>query len=112
MQRKKSKKTRLANANEKRFMSWVKEQCCIQCGDYPCHVDHAMGSTYRHNKVLIGMWYLLPLCGSCDEIKTNGSRRGFVNRFGLMSELWIKLIENYHSEIPKDVIDSILDSKT
>ena len=32
MQRKKSKKTRLANADEKRFMSWVKDQCCIQCG--------------------------------------------------------------------------------
>ncbi|CAL9960933.1 hypothetical protein VPH219E481_0056 [Vibrio phage 219E48-1] len=112
MQRKPSKKTRGVNADEKRFMSWVKTQSCICCGNDYVIVDHCMGATYKHNRVLIGMWYLIPLCQLCDNIKTQGSRRGFREQFGPMSELWLKLIENYQEEIPSDVIEAITDSKT
>lgn len=112
MQRKKTNNTRAASADEKRFMAWVKDQPCCECGDTPVIVEHCKGSTYRHNRVLIGMWYLLPLCQSCDSVKTQGSWRVFTNKFGLMSLMWKRLIVDYDGQIPEEVIHSILDSNT
>ncbi len=82
MQRKPSKKTRGVNADEKRFMSWVKEQPCIQCCIEGVVVEHMYGSTFRHNRVLVGMWALIPLCQMCDNVKTQGSHRAYLDAFG------------------------------
>lgn len=109
MQRRVSKKSRGANAAEKRFMAWVKEQPCCICGSYPCNVDHVMGSTYRHNRVLIGMWFLLPLCLEHDQEKTQGSRKAFREAHGLMADKWVELVNRYphKNEIPVEVIEAI-----
>lgn len=117
MQRKPTKNTRGPNADEKRFMAWVKEQPCAACGcPGPSIVDHCMGATYKHNKVLVGHWYLLPLCTACDDVKTTGSRRGFRQQFGLMSDLWCKVANRYESlsgkMIPSEIWASIEDSRT
>lgn len=116
MQRKPTKTTRGANAEEKRFMAWVKEQPCCCCGmPGPSIVDHAMGATYKHNKVLIGHWYLLPLCYLCDQVKTQGSRRGFREAFGPMADLWLGVADRYNlegHEIPNDIGLAIVDSRT
>ena len=112
MQRKKSKKTRLANADEKRFMSWVKEQCCIQCSANGVVVDHMYGSTFRHNRTLIGMWALLPLCPACDSVKTNGSHRAYLERFNeTQSESFARLLESCPVNLlpPSDVQLAIKD---
>lgn len=91
MQRPRSKNTRHANADEKRYHSWIKESGhCAACReDRPVSVHHCMGSTYRHNKRLIGHIFCIGLCGECDEIVTQGSRREFTNKFGItQGEMW------------------------
>lgn len=112
MQRKPTPQTRGPNAAEDRFRSWVKEQPCITCNNTGyVFVDHVMGATFRHNKVLIGHWFLLPLDGWCDRQKTGGKRKQFREKFGNYSDLWLKLIERYprKDEIPKEVIEAIKD---
>ena len=112
MQRSKSKKTRLPNSYEKRFMSWVKEQPCIQCGSSGVIVDHMYGSTFRHNRTLIGMWALLPLCPICDSVKTNGSHRAYLAAFNeTQSESFARLIDSCPIELlpPHDVQLAIKD---
>jgi hypothetical protein len=109
--RNKKKSTRTQqSAEEKKFMLWVKDQDCIVCGEYPCIVDHCMGQTYINNKVQVGHWWIIPLCAHCDDIKTGGSRRGFINQFGLMSTMWNRLRMKYAASVPEDVIQSISDS--
>lgn len=112
MQRKASKKTRAENAGEKRFMALVKESACIECGAEYVIVDHMYGSTMRHNKVLIGMWALLPLCEQCDRVKTLGSHRAYLAFFGhtqaqAFKKLLTKIDAKYHP--PEDVINAIMD---
>lgn len=71
MQRKPTKNTRGPNAEEKAFQGWVKQQPCIWCGsDSGSIVDHIKGSTFKHNKVLIGHFFCLPNCEACDHKKT------------------------------------------
>lgn len=112
MQRKRGKTgVRLANADEKKFAKWCKNHSCIVCGlPAPSIVDHMYGSTFRHNKVLVGHWALLPLCESCDEIKTLGSLRRFEEITGrTQASYWLEMIEEYHKDVPWDVIMAIKD---
>lgn len=71
MQRKPTKNTRGPNAEEKRFQSFVKSMPCVWCdNDGPSIVDHVRGSTFKHNKTLIGHWFVVPNCQECDHKKT------------------------------------------
>jgi len=74
-------------------MAYTKECDCIACGNPgPSIVHHAEGATFKHNKVLVGHWFVLPLCQACDDVITQGSRKAFREKFGPQSELWIKYI--------------------
>lgn len=93
-------------------MGWVKCQPCIQCFEQPVIVDHMYGSTFRHNKVLIGMWALLPLCECCDSVKTKGSHRGYYRAFGeTQAESYIRLMNDCPAELvpPEEVFIAIKD---
>lgn len=115
MQRKATKNTRGANAAEKAFHVFTKESDCRACGNAgPSIVHHCMGATYKHSKVLIGHWFVLPLCQSCDDIITHGSRRKFKDEVDLQSHLWAYHASDYGLEkgkrIPEDVFSAIIDS--
>lgn len=114
MQRKHTKNTRGPNAKEKRFMAWVKEQPCCICGSPgPSICDHMYGSTKKHNKVLIGMWALLPYCYMCDFVKTHYSRKAHNKKFRktqaeiFTNEFILAMPENLKP--PVDVILAIKD---
>ena len=110
MQRKATKNTRAANADEKRFISWVKWQNCCCCGVAgPSIADHAYGSAFKHNKVYIGSWFVIPLCPLCDSVDTHGSRRAFVDKFGPKSYLWLKIYSKAPVTPPNEVIEAIKD---
>jgi hypothetical protein len=110
MQRKPTKTTRGPNAEEKRFMAWVKEQHCIVYGTPgPSIAHHCEGATFKHKKVLVGHWFLLPLSQDADDIVTHGSRKRFREAFGPQSSLWLKLIKKSPIQPPADVIDAITD---
>lgn len=91
MQRKPTKNTRGPNAEEKRFQGWVKEQPCCWCGsESGSIVDHVMGSTFRHNKTLIGHWFVLPNCAECDYKKTELGQK-----LGDYAEKWSEVEARY-----------------
>ena len=123
MQRKPTKNTRGPNAEEKRFAAYTKGSDCIACGaEGPSIVDHVAGATYKHNKVLIGHWFLIPLCVECDTIKTQGSGKALVkninNQGGInalehypcisLCSLWDSHTANYSTIPPHDVIRAVM----
>lgn len=76
MQRKPTKNTRGPSAAEKRFQGWVKHKPCCWCGsESGSIVDHVKGATFRHNKTLIGHWFVLPNCTVCDDKKTREGKK-------------------------------------
>lgn len=111
MQRKPTKNTRGPNAEEKRFAAYTKGSDCIACGaEGPSIVDHVAGATYKHNKVLIGHWFLIPLCVTCDTIKTQGSGKALAKHACMsLSSLWDYHAADYSTIPPHAVIKSILD---
>lgn len=111
MQRSATKNTRAPNAAEKRLMDWAKRQPCVIChAPAPSIVDHMYGSTFRHNKVLIGMFAQLSYCQTCDAVKTQGSHRAHKEAFGFtQAELYLIRIQSYPNldEVPAEVIAAI-----
>jgi len=106
MQRKATRQSRGPNAAEKRFQGYLKEHDCIWCGNSgPSIVDHCRGSTFKHNKTLIGHWFCLPACVECDIKKTIHGKR-----LGNEAVKWWEVFSwDYQVECPAEVIDSILD---
>lgn len=110
MQRKSTKQSRGAHADEKAFMSWCKEQPSIVSGEFGVEVHHCVGSsrkTYVDNeRVHIGHWFVVPL--TTDEHKLfHHDKYKFIDQYGEQSELWLRLIENYPGKIPDKVIKGI-----
>ena len=105
MQRKATKTTRGANADEKRFMAWVKDQpCCVCRRDGPSIVDHMYGATFKHNKVLVGHWALLPYCQEHDQIKTIHGRKAHDEQFGkTQAKLWDNIALKYSLRVCDDM---------
>lgn len=109
MQRKPTKNTRGPSADEKRFQGWLKVQDCVWCGNPgPGIVDHARGATFKHNKVLVGHWFCLPVCVVCDHEKTIGGKRQ-----GNEAQAWLSMQEAYSAEMgqcaPDEVVAAIED---
>lgn len=115
MQRKIGKNsTRAANANERKFMALVAEMPCCGCGNPgPSIVDHMYGSTFKHNKVLIGHFAALPYCHSCDQIKTIQGRAAHDENFGVtQADLWLRMIrrsDTMAALVPDSVFYAIKD---
>jgi hypothetical protein len=113
MNRKSSKNTRGPNQDEKDFQWWLKNQRCIVSGQDGVSVHHCKGSTFKHNKVLVGHWFCIPL--SYDEHQgPNGYHSGskpWIERNGAQSELWARMAFRYpkQDKIPDDVKAAIID---
>jgi len=104
--KRKAGQTRGEAAVEKRLMRWTKEQpCCICDNPGPSIVDHMYGSTFRHNKRLIGMIALLPYCQTCDDVKTSGNHNTHLRILGsTQAALWHDHIYRYMRQCD-DVIE-------
>jgi hypothetical protein len=109
MQRRPTRQSPAANAEQRRFLAWVKEQSCAVCSDWPCIAHHCEGATWAHNKTKCGHWFILPLCQVHDDVVTQGSRRLFRQEFGPQSALWLRLIKKSPIKPPQEVIDAIED---
>lgn len=114
MQRKATKNTRGPNAAEKRYLKYIKTEklLCDACSRYgPLIAHHCEGATFKHNKVLVGHWFLLGLCQHCDDIVTQGSRRAFREKYGPQSRLSVHALKEYEyitgQRVPQDVLHSI-----
>ena len=115
MRRKATKNTRGPNATEKAFQGWLKEQPCAYCGaSGPSIVDHARGSTFKHNRVLIGHLLCTSKCQTCDSYKTSGSHNKHFEMLGeVESDACIRQIYLWSRATdmlpPREVFDSICD---
>ena len=113
MQRKATSNTRGPNSAERKHSTWVKcGNTCAACRRYSLLiVHHCEGSTFRHNKELIGHWFVLGLCQECDDVVTHSSRRAFRERFGPQSEIWARQFERnpFKNECPAEVVAAIKD---
>ena len=110
MNRKPTSNTRGPNAAEKRFHAITKESDCIACGNEgPSIVHHCEGSCFKHNKVLCGHMFVIPLCLRCDDVITQGSRKAFRERFGPQSDCWQFHIEQTGFIAPVDIHNAIVD---
>lgn len=115
MQRKATKNTRSSNSDERNYYRWlVDNNVCCACKKYrPVIVHHCEGATFRHNKILIGHWFVIGLCGECDRVITHGSRRVFRDTYGPQSVLWLECANDYEFQtqkiIPFDVKAAIQD---
>jgi hypothetical protein len=111
MQKKSTKQSPSANAQERAFMAWCKEQPSIISGEYGVEVHHCVGSSRRvyvgMNRVRIGHWFLLPLTPSEHWLYHN-RKSEFIDQYGEQSQLWERLIQAYPVEIPLNVIQGIL----
>lgn len=116
MQRRPSKTTRGINAAERRWMQFVKGQSnCIACKAYgPVIGHHCAGSAAKIKvdlvTVVIGMWFVIPLCQRCDDLVTHGSRRRLTDKYGPQRELWARLIKTWTGEVPPEIITGIMES--
>lgn len=107
MQRRPTKNTRGPSSEEKAFQGWVKQQPCIWCGSNSGSiVDHVKGATFKHNKVLIGHWFVLPNCEACDYKKTVEGKK-----LGDYAGAWYSLSIAYQKDTglmaPEEVQNSI-----
>ena len=111
MKRKPTKNTRGPNADETRFQAWLKERPCIaEEVPGPSIVHHCEGATFKHNKILVGHWFCIPLCEEADRVVTNGSRRKFREIYGPQSMLWRYEIIDFEKETGKKCPDSVYDA--
>lgn len=112
MMRRASKNTRGPITEEREFQKWLKQQpCCVGTGGL-VEVHHCKGSAFKHNKVLIGHWFCIPLSQSAHR-EYHAGTKPWRNKYGPQSDLWhaqaIKYIEDTGREIPDAVIASIMD---
>jgi hypothetical protein len=110
MQRKSTKKTRGANAAEKAYHGWCKEQRCVCCTAEPVEAHHCDGATSKTKvdlvTVLIGHWFVIPLCGSCHWLYHNNKSQ-FTAVNGKQHKLWRHVMNKYDGDCPSDVCSGI-----
>lgn len=97
MQRKATKNTRGPSKAEKDFQAWLKEQPCCIGGVGVTEVHHCKGSTFKHNKVLIGHWFCIPLSKDSHD-QYHASTKRFRLQWGLQSDLWLAQVKQYGEE--------------
>lgn len=112
MQRKATKQSRAANKQEKDFHKWAKEQDCACCGSSSGSIlDHWKGSSKKLydgiTRVHVGHWLVIPLCQSCDSVKTNGSLKVFNEAFGNWLTMWCWLVSSSPFTPPLNVVNAV-----
>jgi hypothetical protein len=110
MQRKATKNTRSRNSAEAAFQLWLKQQPCLLGGRGITEVHHCKGSTFKHNKVLIGHWFCLNLSQEIHHEYDQGSKP-WRAKYGNQADLWEKIHDRYFGETgdraPDEVVKAI-----
>lgn len=87
-------------------------------------IRHVKGRTYKHNKVAIGHWFILPVPVELHDVHSNHPdnvthfKHNFTRRFGLQSELFKEMCElmvvcdeSFKLPFRANVEDAIMDTK-
>ncbi len=106
---------------QKDWLGIVADYGCVVSRESRIQVHHVMGRTYKHNKVLIGPWYVLPLAIRYHDVHSNHFAnvthwpKRFAIEYGYQQDLFKKMCLNMIElgvTIPfdSDVMDAIMDS--
>lgn len=123
----------LPNAKEKAFMKAVmdfhNEHGCAYLYGFEWHnhalqCHHVAGRSYKHNKIKIGHWFILPVPFDLHDVSSNSTlnvthfRHRFTDKFGFQRCLWAKMVERLircevikWDDVPDSVYDAIMASK-
>jgi hypothetical protein len=118
----------MANAAQKKWMqtisSWYQGCGFIdhRLNQYQFQLHHAGGRAYKHNKVAIGHWFVLPLPVEYHDVNSNNPlnithhKNKFTDEFGSQSELFQEMINSMSMlkmDIPFgcEVFESIMSTK-
>ena len=84
-------------------------------------IHHVCGRTYKHNKVLIGPWFIIPLPFELHDVSSNHPqnvthyKHRFTDGYGLQSELFAEMVERLRDrgiEVPdQEILDAIKDTR-
>ena len=89
---------------------------------YKFQLHHVVGRKGKHNKVVIGHWFIIPLpvrfhdVSSGSKLNVTHYRHSFTHVFGLQSDLFKEMIESMVESgitLPfgQDVVDAIMDTR-
>ena len=107
---------------QKEWMQTITEHGCVITGDcFNIQRHHVYGASYKHNGILIGPWYVLPLhvslhdISSSEPINVTHNRTLFTEEHGLQKDLFLSMCNNlvrYNVELPftADVLAAIMDT--
>lgn len=106
------------SASQKKWREEVRELgCIIERSKGGIEIHHVLGATAKHNKVVIGHWFILPLTGWYHRenpiLNVTDNKKLFEANFGSQVELFIQLLELYefHYEkphpVPAEVVEAI-----
>jgi len=87
-------------AAQRRWQQTVADLGCIVTRADPsqCQLHHVGGFTYKHNKVLIGPWFILPLHASLHDVGSDHPhnvthyRSAFTSNYGSQASLFFKVV--------------------
>jgi len=102
------------NAEEKRFLLWLADRPCCECGsDGGVIIDHFGGVMLAHNKEQIGHWAINGYCEACDAIKTQGGHSAYLEHFKhTQAHTWSYTIAEYDPQaklVPTAKFKAIMD---
>ena len=121
-----------ANTEQRNFMrdiSYACEQGVIgglygedyeNCNNWQIH--HVKGRSYKHNKIAIGHWFVIPVPFELHDVNSNHDlnvthhKKAFTKEFGLQSEIFEQLV-GYMSamgfqNLPSDqILEAIMDTR-
>lgn len=111
-------------AAQKRWQELVAHMGCIVTRAHPshCQLHHVAGATYKQNRILIGPWFILPLCrelhdvGSNNPLNVTHHRRAFTEQHGTQKSLFFNVVHTAlltGEDIPfsMEVLNAIKDTR-
>ena len=93
--------------------------CCITGATNGVQIHHVKGRKFKHNKVLIGGHFILPLHYDLHMVTGahpnayHKNKRGFIEEFGQPRDLWLKCYTKVQDlyNIEESIINSIMDCR-
>jgi hypothetical protein len=96
---------------QKRWMDQVASLGSIISGKFPVEMHHCVGFTGKHNKILIGPWWILPLTESEHKyVHLAADRKDREKRlFVQVKAKWVEQFYPLEMPVPDEVQDAIME---
>ena len=107
--------------NIKAWERQVREYGCVVTRRCDVQLHHVAGRTYRHNKVHIGRYFILPLCWDLHDVHSNHPhnvthwRHTFTDEYGTQRDLFAQMCADMQEDgleiPPTNILEVIADTR-